>query len=235
MYLARIRRYAVKAMAGEDLERVTVDARGLVGDRWFAVRDAEGRFAACKDTRRFRRRDAVARFSAHVDASGDTWVSDGANRYRVGDPVLDACISHAVGTPVAVTPEGEVPHQDAGQVSLVGEASVEWLARAWNVDLDARRLRPNLIVQTEQPFLEERWVGRHLSIGRDVVLRVTEPIPRCRTVDVAQDGIDPRHRLLKRLTRERQGLLGVYAEVVATGSINVGDMVGEIDVGENIR
>ncbi|MFD0488374.1 MOSC N-terminal beta barrel domain-containing protein [Saccharopolyspora spinosporotrichia] len=51
----RIWRYPVKSVGGELVERADVDERGLVGDRLYAVRDAEGRFGSGKNTRRFRR------------------------------------------------------------------------------------------------------------------------------------------------------------------------------------
>ena len=57
--VVEIRRYPVKTMAGESLESVEVDARGLVGDRWFSVMDEEGRLASGKSSRRFRRLDGI--------------------------------------------------------------------------------------------------------------------------------------------------------------------------------
>ena len=39
MRVEEIRRYPVKSMAGEHLDHVDVGARGLVGDRAWAVRD----------------------------------------------------------------------------------------------------------------------------------------------------------------------------------------------------
>ncbi len=41
MRIVSIRRYPVKSMAGESLESVSVDARGLTGDRAWAVRDED--------------------------------------------------------------------------------------------------------------------------------------------------------------------------------------------------
>ena len=37
MRLARLSRYPVKSLVGEDLERVLVEERGLVGDRLWSV------------------------------------------------------------------------------------------------------------------------------------------------------------------------------------------------------
>jgi uncharacterized protein len=225
MHLEQIRRYPVKAMGGENLDQVVLDARGLAGDRWFAVRDEDGQLASCKNTRRFRRRDAVTRFDARIEGKGEIQVTDGSRVHRVGDPALDTYLSQAMGAPVTVVPEGKVPHQDAGQISLVGTATIAWCTRAWGVDLDVRRLRPNLVIATDEPFIEETWVDRHITIGQAVALHVVERVSRCRTVDVVQDGVHPRRRLLPRLTQERDGLLAVYADVANAGTLAVGDDV----------
>ena len=41
-------RYPVKSMQGEALTRAEVEARGLVGDRLFAIRDTEASSAAAR-------------------------------------------------------------------------------------------------------------------------------------------------------------------------------------------
>ena len=46
-------RYPVKSLGGERLTSVDVEARGLAGDRRWAVRDAEGKVGSGKTTRRF--------------------------------------------------------------------------------------------------------------------------------------------------------------------------------------
>lgn len=219
-----IRRYPVKAMGGEALERVEVDARGLVGDRWYAVVDTDGRLASAKDSRRFRRRDEVLAYAAATTADGVAVTGAGGGWWAVDDPELDAELSRHTGTGVAVRPEVDVPHQDGGAVSLVGTASLEWCRQQWGVDADPRRLRVNLVVETSEPFEEESWVGREVTVG-GATLRVVERVPRCRTVDVAQDGVEPRDRLLTPLGAERDLCLAVYADVVVPGTVAVGDPV----------
>jgi uncharacterized protein len=39
-------RYPVKSLGGERLTGVDVDVRGLASDRWWAVRDADGKFGS---------------------------------------------------------------------------------------------------------------------------------------------------------------------------------------------
>ncbi|MGH3444537.1 MAG: MOSC domain-containing protein [Nocardioidaceae bacterium] len=219
--VSAIRRYPVKSMGGQSLESVTVDPRGLAGDRWYAVVDGDGRLASGKSSRRFRRRDAVFDFRAAHE--GDrVQVSRGGDRWLVGDPLLDRVLSEAMGTPVRVAAEDGVPHQDAGAVSLVGSASLDWCRTHLGVDADPRRLRVNLVIDTAEPFVEESWVDTSVTAG-GAALRIVERIERCRMVDLAQDGVTTGAAFLKALGGERELCLGVYADVERPGSVSVGD------------
>lgn len=223
MKVLAVRRYPVKSMGGESLDRAAVDERGIVGDRWYAVTDGDGRLACGKDSRRFRRRDVVFDWSAHIRASG-VLVAGPAGEWPVGDPALDDELSAAMGDPVRVLAESDVQHQDGGQISLVGTASLAWCREHLDVDADPRRLRVNLIVETSEPFEEEGWVGSSLGIG-STGLRLVERIERCRTIDLAQDGVASTSRWLRALGGARELCLGVYADVVTSGEIAVGDEV----------
>lgn len=220
-----VRRYPVKSMSGESLDRVILDSRGLSGDRWFAVEDGEGRFASGKDTRRFRRRDAVFDYLARTDSDGQVWVSRDDNEWLVGDSRLDEDVSQRMGCAARVTPEAGVPHQDMGAVSIIGTATLDWCSQAWGGDGDERRLRVNVVLETTEPFVEESWLGRTLHVGT-AALGVVERVPRCRMIDIAQDGTVPTEHWLKEVARDRDMLLAVYADVLSPGQFRVGDQVG---------
>lgn len=222
-HVTALRRYPVKAMGGEPLGELQVDGRGVVGDRWYAVVDDDGRFASGKSSRRFRRRDEVFDHGAWTTDDG-VRVRGPAGEWRVGDPELDRALSAAMDAPVRVRPEGTTSHFDAAPVSIVGTASLAWCTTNLRVDADARRLRPNVVLATTEPFVEESWVGVELTIG-SAVLRVTERIERCRMVDLAQDGVTTTTPMLTALGGEREVCLGVYAEVVVPGRVAVGDVV----------
>ena len=64
MIVSKLWRYPVKSMLGEECSSVEVAARGVRGDRLFAVRDAEGKFGSGKNTRRFRQIDGLFAFRA---------------------------------------------------------------------------------------------------------------------------------------------------------------------------
>ena len=225
--VSSIRRYPVKAMGGEDLTAVDVDARGLVGDREFAVVEADGRLASGKDSDRFRRRDAVFHHAAATVGDGVLVRDHDGRTWAVGDPELATHLSQRLGAPVRVLAGTGAPHHDDGPVSLVGTATLRWCAEQWGVDADPRRLRVNLVVATDEPFVEESWLGGTLAVGSagSVVLAVESRIERCRTVDVAQDETSAHGRLLKPLAAHRDMSLAVYVRAVRTGTVHVGDTV----------
>ncbi len=171
---------------------------------------------------RFRRHDAVFDWAARTD--GDrVLVSGPTGQWTAGDPALDVALSESLVAAMRVQTEPEDDfgsHQDAGPVSLVGTASLAWCAEHLEVDTDPRRLRVNIVVETTEPFVEETWLGLELRSG-DVVLRPTVRIDRCRTVNLAQDGVPTPTRLLQALGRGRNLCLGVYAEVVTPGTLRI--------------
>ena len=228
MKVVALRRYPVKSLGGESLGSVAVDARGLAGDRWYAVVDGDGRLAAGKDSRRFRRRDAVFSYAAHTASSSvvvtGPIVGGGAGSWPVGDPTLDAALSAACEASVAVLPEDGVPHFDADAVSLIGTATLEWCRTELGIDADVRRLRTNVVVETTEPFVEETWVGSTVAIG-SVELAVSERVERCRTIDLAQDGVATTTPWLKALGGSRDLCVAIYAGVVSPGVLSVGDLV----------
>jgi uncharacterized protein len=224
MRVVALRRYPVKSMAGEALEFARVNERGLEGDRWFAVEDSEGRFASGKNTRRFRRRDRVFDYSVRTTQGGQVVVSDGRSEWTVGDVGLDERLSTVMESPVSVTPEDQVPHQDMGAVSLISTATLRWCAAQGGVNADPRRLRANIVFASGEPFAEEGWIGRTISAG-SAQLRVAARVPRCRMIDIAQDGAVPAGKWLQPLASERNMHLAMYADVASPGEIALGDYV----------
>ncbi|HET8601790.1 MAG TPA: MOSC domain-containing protein [Segeticoccus sp.] len=238
--LLEIHRYPVKSMLGERLDAVAVDRRGLVGDRLWAVRADDGKFASGKHSRRFRRMDPVFAWSAALapdedGAGGPTAVVTGPDgrAHRCDDRALPDALTASLGRPVHLVREGQtrrdgqvLSHFDAAAVSIVGTATLAAAAELVGAPetLDPRRFRANLVVETEEPWIEEDWVGRRVDIG-DVSLVVTERIPRCRMVDIRQGDVPERPGVLKTLTATRGMCLAVYAEPLTEDTVRVGDPV----------
>lgn len=224
--LVEVWRFPVKSMAGERLPSAEVDSRGLVGDREWAVYDEEGRLASGKRTNRFRRMDEVFSLAARtVDDHVEVLLPDG-RQVVAGEGAADLALSDHFGEEVELAPEADIAHHDAGQVSLVGTATLRELAAMCGLDgpVDPRHLRANLVVETAEPFEEETWLGREVRVG-GVALRVVERIERCRMVDLEQVGLPALEGLLRVVGAERALCAGVYADVVDPGAVSEGDQV----------
>jgi uncharacterized protein len=92
--------------------------------------------------------------------------------------------------------------------------------------VEVRRLRPNLVVRTSEPFAEEAWLDQPVRIGTaeavfDVIL------PRCVMVGMAQPGLARSNAVLKRIAARTDNPLGmaVGGQVTRPGTITVGDLV----------
>jgi uncharacterized protein YcbX len=126
---------------------------------------------------------------------------------------------------VVLAREGDVPHHDDGPLHLVTTASLRWAARVHGRAVDPRRLRPNLVLDTDgDGLVEEQWLGRRVAVGDELVVEVLDPMPRCVMVDLDQAGLRVDGGLLKDLTAHNDGCLGVLARVVRPGRVATGDV-----------
>lgn len=233
MPVGRVRslhRYPVKSLSGETLDRVTVDARGLAGDRAWAVRDPDGKLGSGKSSRRFRRMDGLLELVARYDGDVPVIGHDG-QCWRGDDPMVHAALSEYVGRPVTLSREAEVSHFDDGPVHVLTTASLDRLAAAHGGPVDAARFRPNLVLDTggdETGFVENGWVGRRLAVG-GVVLALRATMPRCVMVTLPQHGLPGDGDLLRSTTDANEGDLGVVADVLVPGAVEVGDEARLLD------
>ena len=230
--VAALWRYPVKSMLGERLDRFELDERGVVGDRLYAVRDAEGRLGSGKSTRRFRRMDALRHIRARSVAGGPPLLvlADG-RELSCTDPAATGLLSAELGFPVSVDREGAVPHMDAEPVHLLTTAALGWLRGELPGGMvDERRFRPNLVVDTADSaaradLVEDDWIERTVRIGDTVRLRVVKRTARCAMVNQARDGLPDDPRVLRTLAERNELNFGVYARPVRGGTVRVGDPV----------
>jgi uncharacterized protein len=219
-------RYPVKSTAGERLDTAELDERGLVLDRTWAVRTADGGIGSGKTSRRFRRLDGLLGWRSGVGDGGVWLAAPEGPAVAVDDPQAEAALSRAYGRPLVLRPEAEVPHHDDCGVHLVTTSSLRRAGSLTGGPVDPRRLRPNLVLDTaDEGFVEDGWVGAELALGEQVVLRLGEPMPRCVMVDADHRDVATGPRLLKTLGRAHGTFLGLMAEVRRPGTVRVGDDV----------
>lgn len=93
----------------------------------------------------------------------------------------------------------------------------------------AQRFRPNVLVEIgagQVDFVENGWVDHILSIGDEVLLRVTKPCTRCVMTTLAQGDLPRDLEILRTVVKYNRAKVGVYARVLQGGVIQRGDPVG---------
>ncbi len=121
---------------------------------------------------------------------------------------------------LAAAPRGAVVFD--APVTVVGTASLRDLSTRVGRLVEAARFRATLVVETDEPYVEDSWLGTEVAVG-EAVIRMGGPIPRCAVIDHHPDTGVKDARLLKALVASRptnaagEPMFGVYAEVVRPG------------------
>jgi uncharacterized protein len=75
----------------------------------------------------------------------------------------------------------------------------------------------------EKDFIENLWVGKKITIGKDIVLWVT--CTRCVMITLPQGDLPKDLGILSTVARYNKVNVGVYASVLRGGTIRRGDLV----------
>jgi uncharacterized protein YcbX len=94
---------------------------------------------------------------------------------------------------------------------------------------EVRRFRPNIVVESasgeKKDFIENSWVGKKITIGEGIVLKVTAPCTRCVMITLPQGDLPQDLGILSTVARYNQVHVGVYASVYHGGTIHRGDLI----------
>jgi hypothetical protein len=165
--------YPVKGAGGSPVDRVVLDADGVVGDRRHAVLTDDGTLLTAEAAPALRRVTA-----AHVDGEPLLTVPGTAGDVRGVE--ADAVLSTLLGRTVRLAPVDPARTLDA-PVHLVTRQGLDAAARGEHDAADCAcslaEPRANLVVDAAGGR-EEDWIGRWLAVG-DAVLRVVRRPGHC--------------------------------------------------------
>jgi len=226
-------RYPVKSMAGTPTESALLGWHGVDGDRRFAFRRV-GNKSGFPWLSASRLPALLLYHPVGLDEStGEplpTHVRTPAGSLvQLGSAALEAELAERLGNHVELM---KLKHGifDEAAVSVISLATIAGIGREAGLDLDRRRFRANILVETERsdPFLEDAWVGRMLVFGDNnsgPTVSVTLCDERCMMVNLDPETGAQDARVMKTVVRLNKNNAGVYATVVRTGAIHVGDRV----------
>ena len=240
---------AVKSLALQQRTSVSVGLSGIAEDRRFHLIDGGGRLLTQ------RQRPQLAQVGATYVAASDRLTlafPDGdeiSGEIEVGEPVRTPVWGRLVPGRVVAGPWNGalsalcrgpvrlVKTDDAGlsfdeyPVSLLSQASIDLLGQlaAGIKEFEARRFRPNFLLEGCSPHEEDSWLGGVLAVGPELRLRLVAPDPRCAITtvnpDTGQRDFDTPRLLLTYRPSARAPYFGVYGVVEAPGAVSVGDQV----------
>jgi uncharacterized protein len=116
---------------------------------------------------------------------------------------------------------------DLAVVHLLTTATLDRLRELYPAGrFEARRFRPNIVISTaERGFVENDWLGRTVTVGNTVRLRITRPCPRCVMTTLAQGDLPKDPGILRTAAQNNAANVGVYADVISAGAIHRGDPI----------
>jgi hypothetical protein len=243
-----IHRYPVKGLSAQEMDAVDLTpGLGLPHDRRFAILHGATGFdptaPSWKPKSNFlmlMRDEKLATLETSFDADTcQLTISRGGKpvaRGRIDTPTGRMLIDQFLGAymagsaapgPYKITEAPGHMFSDIQEkaVSLINLASVKDIERVANAPVDPRRFRGNLLLEGLEPWAENGWVGKRLTVG-GVELEIFKTITRCAATEVNPVTADRDINMLKVLrTGFGHVLCGVYARVLTAGRVARGDGV----------
>jgi MOSC domain-containing protein len=97
-----------------------------------------------------------------------------------------------------------------------------------DAQLDPRRFRPNIVVETapdEEDFIEDGWLEGTLEVGDSVKIVGMRPALRCVMTTHRQTDLPRDLRILRASAQHHRNHVGVFAAIGAAGTVRVDDPV----------
>ncbi len=243
-----IYRYPVKGLSPERLDgTMLAPGQTLPADRLYAIENGPTGFdpaaPAYFPKQRFlmlMRNERLAHLDTRLDeashvlairedgrevAHGDLRTAEG--RQAIEHFFEDFCADELRGPPKVLYGAGHSFSDVAKKVvSIINLASVAAVETLVGVAVDPLRFRANLYVEGWKPWSELELLGRELSIGNAVRLKVVKRIVRCAATNV-EPGTGIRDLSIPESLLRALGHMdcGIYAEVIAGGAIAAGDRI----------
>lgn len=233
--LSSLLRYPVKSFGGENVESTRVLSYGVYGDRSHVIVDEsrQGKYLTITQYQEMaayqaafvgeEKEDTYPELQIHT-ANGERYGWTNGKWRRDLQLKSGRDLSFHSFTPSFV-PIGAI---EEAPLLLVTHSSLQYLSKQLGkMEIDAKRFRPNFIIHTDQntPFSEHDWISNQMKIGEEVVIEVTQPCERCMIITVDPKNGQRTANIHKEIIRTNHNYFGVYAKVIQTGKVKLGDEI----------
>jgi uncharacterized protein len=245
--IASLYRYPVKGLSPEPLPRVALGVgQTLPADRRYAIENGPSGFDPAAPAwmpksyfLMLMRNERLAGLRSHFEDNthlltireNGRVVARGDLETAEGRAAIEAFFATNFGGelkgPPKVISGGGHSFSDVAKkvVSIINLGSLAAIEAVVGLPVHPLRFRANLYVSGWPPWHEFELLGQTLAIG-DARLRIVKRITRCAAINVdpetAARDLDIPPTMMRRLGHAE---CGIYAEVIAGGTIGVGDMI----------
>jgi uncharacterized protein len=231
--ISAIFRYPVKSMAGESLDAARLSWHGIEGDRRLAFRRLNDKsgfpwLTASKLPRLLLYKPFRLDSNAAELLPTHVRTPDGKEHELRSDELREELSSRNDSNVELMSLKHGI--FDEACISVISLGTVHCIQRESGRDVDVRRFRPNVVIETDSagPFEEDKWVGRTLLFGEGSggpALTVTMKDERCVMVNFDPDTAERDSEVMKTVVRMNANCAGVYGTVVRVGELRVGQAV----------
>jgi uncharacterized protein YcbX len=207
MHVSEIWRYPIKSLKGEVLTEAQITPAGIPGDREIVVvRVLNGRILTS------RTKPGMLGLQGGIGPDGIPTI----NGFRWDSPEALGLVTQAAGENVSLERLPAPQAFDILPLLVATDGAAQYL------NIDHRRLRPNILL-ADVPDLEERkWPGKILAIGK-VRIRMEKLRDRCVMTTYHPDTLEQDPSVLLRIVRELGGSTALDSSVTTGGIIRLGD------------
>ena len=219
-------------MAGVSLDTASLGWHGLEGDRRFAFRRAAdksgfpwltaSRLPELLLYKPFGQAEHELKRPTHV-------LTPDGRELELGGEELQTELAQKHGSAVELMQFNDGIFDEA-PVSIISLETILEMGREAGRDLDVRRFRPNIVVETNslEPFAEDSWVGKSVCFGAEAdgpAVSIAMRDERCVMINLDPETAEKDTSMTKAAVALNGNHAGVYAMVVCPGELAVDQKV----------
>ena len=226
-------RYPVKSMQGHRLDEAFLTGKGLAGDRRYAFVRADNHsnfpWLTSRQIHDMLRYTPYFTDPARPLESPVRVITLSGADLAVESPELlfELAANYERGAFLYDQQHGLF---DDSPVSMISLATIARFGEETEMDLDPRRFRPSLLVETftGKPFEEDNWLGGLVQLGDredSPQVELESQNIRCVMINLDPDTAQESPRVLREVAKSRQNRAGIYGSVLRTGHVRAGDTI----------
>ncbi|HKT51864.1 MAG TPA: MOSC N-terminal beta barrel domain-containing protein [Candidatus Angelobacter sp.] len=208
MHVAELWRYPVKSLKGERIEEAQITSNGILGDREIAVLNSAGRVVTSRTRPKLLGLNGSLGTDGIATINGFKWDSNEAGEL----------VNQAVGEEVRLVRVPQPQAFDVLPLLIATDGATQFL------NIDHRRLRPNILLANVAGLNERDWPGRIIKIG-DLRIQAVKLRARCVMTTFDPDTQEQDKSVLIKIIRDLDGTAALDCSVIQPGVIRVGDAI----------